>query len=180
MFDRLIEWVIDFVDLFRFWEVIQPYQQATVTTLGKWTRVITPGPHLIWPFGVDYVVVDNVKPMVTRCGVQTLTTSDNKRVSLHAVISWHITNIERSVMNVEDLDRSLIDCVAGYVGESVLDNTWDYVRSPEFRSTLRTFVQTQGREWGVRVSRVQLRDCATSSALRILKDDGPEEIDDEE
>ena len=124
--------------------------------------------------------MDNVKPMVTRVGVQTLTTADNKRVSLHVVFSWYITNIARAMIDVEDLDRSLVDVVAGFVGESVMDNEWDYVRSKAFRTELRTFVQTQGRVWGVRVTRVQLRDCATSSALRILQDNGPEEFDDED
>lgn len=181
MFDRLIDALLEFLDWFRFWEVVQPYQKALVTTLGKWNiRTLEPGFHWIWPFCIDYVVTDNVKPMVTRVGVQTLTTNDNKRVSIHVVISWHITNMERSVIEVEDLDRSLIDLVAGFVGERVLDNDWNYVRSPEFRTELRTFVQTQGRAWGVRVTRVQLRDCATSSALRILQDHGPEEFEDED
>jgi len=181
MFDRLVEWLIDFVDLFRFWEIIPPYDRGVVVTMGleSTVRKLEPGPHFIWPFGIDRVLTDNVMPMVTRVGVQTLTTKDNKRVTLQVVISWYITNIERAMLNVEQLNSSLIDCVAGFVGEAVLDNDWEYIRSKDFRQSLRTFVQTQGREWGVRVSRVQLRDCATSSALRLLQDFGPVEEEEE-
>ena len=108
MFERLIEWIEQFIDLFRFWQVINAYEEGVVLRLGKYHRNIGPGFHFIIPFNIEEVLRDNVVPTTTRITEQTMTTADLQQVVISVILRWRISDIRKILVEVEDADQVLV------------------------------------------------------------------------
>jgi regulator of protease activity HflC (stomatin/prohibitin superfamily) len=53
MFDRLIELILQFIELFKFWHIVDPYEEALVLRLGKLNRHLAEcGYYLIIPLSL--------------------------------------------------------------------------------------------------------------------------------
>src|SRR6185295_11325301 len=101
MFDRLFDIVFQFLDLFKFWVVLDPFEQGVVLRLGKYQRTVSEGFHFVYPFNVDNVLVDNVVPRTINLGEQGLTTKDGKTITVSAVVTAKISDIRKALLDVE-------------------------------------------------------------------------------
>lgn len=171
MFDRLFDFIHEFLDLFVFWVVIDEFERGVVKTAGKRRRkqcTLDPGFHFVWPLGIDEVLVDNVVPCVDEFEEQSLTTSDGKSITLKAVVMWSIADIEKLLFDVEDADSALEEATCGTIGEIVAGATWEEVHSPQFQKTVERKVRARVRKWGIKIHTVQFKDLTQSRAIRLL------------
>ena len=171
MFDKLIDLLIDFLELFQFWVVIDEYERGVCKTLGKRRRknpVLDPGFHLVCPLGIDEVLVDNVVPTVDAFEEQSLTTKDGKSITLSAVVMWSISDVEKILFEVEDSDSALSEATCGIIGEIVAETEWAEVHKPIFKSTIERRVRSRVKKWGIKVHSVQFKNLTQSRAIRLL------------
>ena len=167
MFDRLIDVIVEFIGLFQVYFFIDEFEEGVVLRAGKYHRTVKPGPHWICPLNYESVLVDNVVPTTTKLGVQSLHTNDDQHINIKGVLFWKITDIRKVLLDVEDADDALTDASTGYISEMVADHTWDEIRSSQFVKQLKSKIQEQAREWGIRVMKVYISDCSKTRAIRM-------------
>ncbi len=167
MLDRLIDVIVEFVGLFQIYTFIDQYEEGVVLRFGKFNRIAEPGWLWILPLNFETVLVDNVVPTTTELGVQSLHTSDGHHINIQGVLFWKITDIRKVLLDVEDADDALTDAATGYISEMVADHTWDEIRSSQFVKQLKSKIQEQAREWGIKVMKVYISDCSKTRAIRM-------------
>ncbi len=87
MLDKLVDVLLSFMSLFRFWEIIGPDQVGLVYTLGRDTSYLTStngwfgtGFHLLAPCGLEEVMTANIQWDWDTVPYQSLETKDGKPI----------------------------------------------------------------------------------------------------
>lgn len=167
MLDRLFDFLLQFLGLFRFWAVIDSFDQGVLLRFGRVRRTLEPGFHWVWPLAIDEVLRDCVEPRSVRLPEQSLTTQDGVSVVLTAVVDWQIEDIRPALTRVENLDASVESAVAGMIGDQVAATDWEQMQGDEFFEGLAKAARTRTTPWGVWVIRVQLADLTVARSMRL-------------
>lgn len=167
MIDKLIDFLIGIIDLFRFWQIVDEYERGIVLRLGRFHREIGPGLHWQIPFGVDRPLVDNVVPRTINLGEQSLTTSDGKGVVISGVVTARIHSIKKSILEVESVDQALMDACGGEISSVVSAATWDELHTGALAEKLTDVCRKRGWRWGIEIIQVQLTDLTLARSIRL-------------
>lgn len=167
MLDRLIDVVVEFIDRFRFFRVVDANEQAIVLKWGVLERVLDPGRHFYWPF-VYRSVVDTVVPRLYEMVSQSLVTADGKPVAAGVVITAKIRDIAKSLLEVENVDSAIQDATQATLAELVMESNWDFLRTPEFADRLTAACRKQAFKYGVEIIRVRLHELAPLRTFRLI------------
>jgi regulator of protease activity HflC (stomatin/prohibitin superfamily) len=97
MFDKLIEFFLNILDLFRFWAVVKEGNRAVIYTLGKPTRTVGPqdgirgtGLHLKWPFWIELEEDTSIREEIACFAGQDLQTKDDKKVRVSGAFTYAV------------------------------------------------------------------------------------------
>ena len=167
MFDRLFDIILQFLDLFRFWEVVDQYERGIVLRLGKFQRELDPGVHLLIPFGVDRAIKDNVVPRTMNLGAQSLTTADGVQVVIGVVVTARIHDIQKSILEVETVDEAVVDACYAETASVVHGHTWEQLQAGDIDEKLRQACRKRAWSYGVEIMRTQISDLSRCRSLRL-------------
>jgi regulator of protease activity HflC (stomatin/prohibitin superfamily) len=168
MLDRLLDFVLQFLQIFQFWVVITEYERGVVLHFGRFCgRVLEPGIHWRWPFHIDGVQFDNVVTRTHMLPPQALTTKDNKTVSVTAVVTSNIRDIKKALLEVEGVAHALQDSCSAAVGEHVGNLSWEELRGAPAAAELLKVCRKQAFKYGIEIERVQLSDLALCKVIRL-------------
>lgn len=168
MLEKLFDFILQFINLFRFWEVLDPYQEGVVIRLGKFNRVIECGFHWIWPLGVEHVITENVAIESYPLATQLLTTKDQVVVAIGVAISARVKNVKKFLLEVENADAAMVDVLFGVVGQLVNSHTWDELQTSEFKEQLVKESQRSATKFGIEILTIGFRDFSKIKAIRII------------
>ena len=101
MFDKLIDFFISIIELFKFFWVIRQWEAGIILRLGRYTgKVLSPGFHIIWPFAIDEVHTISIIPDVTKLEPQTIVMKDKSVVVVQAIVKYQVNNPEVCLVEV--------------------------------------------------------------------------------
>lgn len=167
MFDRLIDFVNQWLHALVFWHIIEPYERGLQLRMGRLVKELDPGLHWIMPFHVDTVVSENVVPRTERITGLATTTADGKSVGFDAIVTYRISDIQKAMLEVNDLKDAIADTCAGMIGTSLSNATWEQIRHGEAVDALTAACRKKGWKWGVEIQGVQLVGIALVRNLRL-------------
>ncbi len=153
---------------FEFITVIHPYNGAVQIRMGKFKRVVNGGWWIHLPFTIDEFIIMNVKPTALELEEQALTSKDGKRITLRGVLMWHIFDIRKAIIDVEDAEETLGDIAVGIIQSRAEATTWAQIRTPEFRKACLKDIQKQARKWGIGVSTVKFQDITQADVYNVF------------
>jgi hypothetical protein len=107
--------------LFRWWFLVLPWEQGVRVRFGKSVRVFASGLHFMVPF-VDRVYVQNTRLRISPVPAQTLTTKDNKTVTLCGSLRYRIESILTLYQTLHQAEETLGQQAVGLVAEYVANN----------------------------------------------------------
>lgn len=167
MFDKLFELISQWLHAFVFWYVVDPYERGLLLRLGRLKRILEPGFHWIAPFHVDRVLSENVVPRTERITGLATTTADGKSVGFDAIVTYRISDVEKALLEVEDLKDAIADSCAGTIGTNLSNAKWEDIRHGEAVEALTAACRKKGWKWGVEIQNVQLAGIALVRNLRL-------------
>lgn len=153
---------------FQVFTVLEPYEGGVVTRMGKYKRTIGPGVTWHLPLGIDEITKENVATEVAEMGTQSLTTADGETIQLAAVVTYHIFDCKRYLLDVEDAGDALTDAASGYITDQVASSTWSEILDPDFSTSLKKHIQATARKWGIGVTNLQFSDLVKCPTIRLL------------
>ena len=151
-----------------------------IERLGKFNRVAASGLNIIVPFldSPRAVYWTNVRPGLTSIDLreqyidlppQPVITRDNVTINVDSVVYWMITDPIKAVYEINDLVGSLVQLtitgMRSVMGEMDLDHTLS--NRDQINSKLRLILDEATDKWGVKVTRVDVKNINPPEDVRI-------------
>lgn len=142
-------------------------ETALVERLGRFSRKLSPGFHLLVPL-VDVVRARlTVREQVLDIPPQGCITQDNAPLSADAVVYWRIFDPEMAVYAVDDLVSAIQNLVLtqlrAEIGKLTLDETFS--SRARMNEVLLGDIDTATDPWGVKITRVEVRDIVPNKEI---------------
>jgi len=165
------------------WKTIKIVPQSSVLLierLGRFHRVASSGLNIIVPFfeSPRSVYWTNVRPGITSIDLreqyidlppQPVITRDNVTINVDSVVYWMITDPIKAVYEINDLVGSLVQLtitgMRAVMGEMDLDHTLS--SRDQINSKLRLILDKATDKWGVKVTRVDVKNINPPEDVRI-------------
>jgi regulator of protease activity HflC (stomatin/prohibitin superfamily) len=165
------------------WKTIKIVPQSSVLLierLGRFHRVAQSGLNIIVPFfeSPRAVYWTNVRPGISSIDLreqyidlppQPVITRDNVTINVDSVVYWMITDPIKAVYEINDLVGSLVQLtitgMRSVMGEMDLDHTLS--NRDQINSKLRLILDEATDKWGVKVTRVDVKNINPPEDVRI-------------
>lgn len=150
-------------------KIINQGDEALVEFLGRYDgKKLEPGLNFITPFLSQVVFQETVREKVLEIPPQNCITRDNVSISVDAVVYWRIMNIERAYYKVQNLKAAIVNLVLTQIraelGKLELNET--FTARTEVNKMLLRELDIATEPWGVKVTRVELRDIVPSKTVQ--------------
>ncbi|MDJ0706614.1 MAG: SPFH domain-containing protein [Leptolyngbyaceae cyanobacterium MO_188.B28] len=150
-------------------KIINQGDEALVETLGRYNgKKLTPGLNFTTPFIDKVSYKQTVRERVLDVPAQQCITRDNVSISVDAVVYWRIVDMEKAYYKVENLRSAMVNLVLTQIraemGKLELDET--FTARSEINEILLRELDISTDPWGVKVTRVELRDIVPSKAVQ--------------
>jgi regulator of protease activity HflC (stomatin/prohibitin superfamily) len=149
-------------------KVTSSSRSMLVERLGKYDRQLRPGLSLVIP-GLERVVShESLKERVLDIPPQQCITRDNVSIEVDAVVYWQLLEHARAYYGVDNLQAAMVNLVLTQIraemGKLDLDQT--FTTRSEVNETLLKELDQATDPWGVKVTRVELRDIQPSQGVQ--------------
>ncbi|MGB3312024.1 MAG: SPFH domain-containing protein [Nodosilinea sp.] len=150
-------------------KIVNQSDEALVETLGKYNgKKLTPGLNFLVPFLDKVVFKQTIRERVLDIPPQQCITRDNVSISVDAVVYWRIVDMEKAYYKVENLQSAMVNLVLTQIrsemGQLELDKT--FTARSEINELLLRELDISTDPWGVKVTRVELRDIVPSKTVQ--------------
>jgi regulator of protease activity HflC (stomatin/prohibitin superfamily) len=143
-------------------------QSRLVERLGKYDRQLQPGLSFVLPVVEKVVSHESLKERVLDIPPQQCITRDNVAIEVDAVVYWQLLEHARAYYAVDNLQAAMVNLVLTQIraemGKLDLDQTFT-TRQEVNESLLRELDQATD-PWGVKVTRVEMRDIKPSAGVQ--------------
>jgi regulator of protease activity HflC (stomatin/prohibitin superfamily) len=157
------------VAVIRAVRIIPQARAGIVERLGRFSRTLDPGLHLIVPF-VDRLrkpLVD-LREQVVTFDPQPVITQDNVTISVDTVFYFTITDPFRATYEVANLivavEQLTVTTLRNVIGSLSLEET--LTSRDRINSELRTVLDEATNPWGIRVNRVELKSIDPPGSIQ--------------
>ncbi|MEM9804425.1 MAG: SPFH domain-containing protein [Cyanobacteria bacterium P01_D01_bin.56] len=149
--------------------IVNQGDEALVESLGKYNgKKLQPGLNFTLPFIDKVVYKQTIREKVLDVPAQQCITRDNVSISVDAVVYWRIVDLEKAYYKVESLQAAMVNLVLTQIraemGQLELDET--FTARSEINESLLRELDISTDPWGVKVTRVELRDIVPSKAVQ--------------
>jgi regulator of protease activity HflC (stomatin/prohibitin superfamily) len=139
--------------------VLRQYERGVVFLLGKFSGVREPGLTLIFvPF--QQMVRVSLRTVTMQIPSQKIITKDNVSIDIAAVAYYHVTDPEKSVIAVENVQNATNQIsqttVRNVVGQFSLDQLLS--DTLKINEQIKTVIDTHTTPWGAEVTAVEIKD----------------------
>ena len=143
-------------------------QSRLVERLGKYDRQLQPGLSLVLPVLEKVVSHESLKERVLDIPPQQCITRDNVGIEVDAVVYWQLLEHARAYYAVDNLQAAMVNLVLTQIraemGKLDLDQT--FTTRQEVNEVLMKELDQATDPWGVKVTRVELRDIQPSRGVQ--------------
>ncbi len=156
------------VSIMKAVRIVPQSQKFVIERFGRLRAVLGPGINFIVPY-ID-VVAHRVSILERQLPTahQDAITTDNVLVKVESSVFYRITEPEKTVYRIRDVDAAIATTVAGIVRSEIGKMELDQVQSNrnELTGHIRTHVREMVEDWGIEVTRAEILDVALDDATR--------------
>jgi len=149
-------------------KIVQQGNEALVERLGVYDRKLVPGPRFVIPVIERVAFQETIREKVLDIPPQPCITRDNVSITVDAVVYWRIVDMEKAYYKVQNLQNAMVNLVLTQIraemGQLELDET--FTARSQINELLLRDLDIATDPWGVKVTRVELRDIIPSQAVQ--------------
>ncbi|MBE5756357.1 MAG: SPFH/Band 7/PHB domain protein [Clostridiales bacterium] len=152
--------VIVFIILISSLKIVRQATAVVVERLGKFSRVLDTGVHIILPFVERAYTPISLKERVADFAPQPVITKDNVTMQIDTVVYFSVTDPKLFSYGVDNPIRAIENLTAttlrNLVGELELDET--LTSRDTVNSKMRAILDEATDPWGIKINRVELKN----------------------
>jgi regulator of protease activity HflC (stomatin/prohibitin superfamily) len=157
-----------FVALVRSVRIVPQATALVIERLGRYSRTLEPGLHLLIPF-VDRVrAAVDLREQVVSFPPQPVITSDNLVVSIDTVLYSQVTNPKSAVYEIANyitgIEQLTVTTLRNVIGSMDLEQT--LTSRDQINGQLRGVLDEATGRWGIRVNRVELKSIDPPQSIQ--------------
>lgn len=146
---------------------VNEYERGILFTFGKYTRILKPGWHIIWPIINSFRRVD-IRTKTVDVPEQEAITKDNVSIKINAVLYYKIFDASKAVIAVEDFNYAVSQLaqttMRNVVGSVSLDEL--LTNRDKLSNEICQIVDKATDPWGIKVENVELKDIALPEEMK--------------
>ncbi len=160
--------LIVLIMLVRAIRVIPQARVGVVERLGRFSRSLEPGLHVLVPFVDRVKIIVDVREQVVSFPPQPVITQDNVTIGIDTVIYSQVTDPVRSTYEVANLlvamEQLTITTLRNVIGALTLEEA--LTSRDKINTELRLVLDDATEKWGVRVNRVELKSIDPPKSIQ--------------
>lgn len=140
-------------------KVVKEYERGVIFFLGRLKNTRGPGLIYVIPILERMVRVD-LRTITMNIPAQKIITKDNVSVDIAAVAYYHISDVQKSVVAIEDVYAAVNQIsqttVRNAVGKFMLDQVLS--QTADINEQIKNLIDAHTEPWGVQVTAVEIKD----------------------
>lgn len=170
MFDKLIDFLISIIELFRFFWVIRQWEEGVILRFGKYTgKILKPGLHFIWPLAIDEVHTINMLPDVVELEPQTIVTKDRVVVVTQAIVNFQVIDSETCLTKVGNELNALQEFTQGAIHTVISGVNYNEAVVKELEKAIIKEARKEVNDWGIKMHSVTIKSFGRMTSIRLLQ-----------
>lgn len=163
-------WIILFVfviiPILSFLKQINEYERGVVYTMGRFSYMLGPGWHVVWPIFQRMTKVD-IRTKAVDVPKQDIITKDNVSAKMSAVIYYKITDAGKAVNEVENVFWAVSQLAQTTMRRITGEVTLDEMLSnrEKIATQILQIVEHAATQWGLDVQSVELKDIELPESM---------------
>ncbi|TSE05240.1 SPFH domain-containing protein [Aquimarina algiphila] len=166
-----MNWIKELIDYltnsFKFWEVISPWESGLRIRLGKHIKKIDSGIHFKIPF-IDSIYVQTIRMRVVSLSPQTITTKDNKTLTISAAVGYSIDSVEKLYNTLHQPQVTIVNIIKGEISKYISENVlWDCTQE-KINEAISDSLKID--QFGLKYHYVKIMSYAVVRTFRLIQD----------
>jgi regulator of protease activity HflC (stomatin/prohibitin superfamily) len=163
-------WIIFFlfviVPILSFLKQVNQYERGVVYTMGRFSYLLGPGWHVVWPIFQKLTKVD-VRTKAVDVPKQDIITKDNVSAKMSAVIYYKIVDAGKAVNEVENVFWAVSQLAQTTMRRITGEVTLDELLSNREKIAIQILkiVESAATNWGIDVQSVELKDIELPESM---------------
>ena len=161
---ELIEYLFNAI---KIWIMVQPWQSGIRVRAGKHTKKLKPGMHFRIPY-IDSVYIQEVRLRVVDMPMQTVTTKDERTITLNGAAGYIIEDIEQLYKTLFHPETTIRNIIMSETSEACFNTDLADIKIDELE--LKIIDKLNETNYGIKFTYFKIINFAVVKTFRLIQD----------